>query len=125
MRPVVCCIFEADNAMTRGRAPKVVGLCPSDPGTPTPQNLTGSSIPRIVGRRNPPARLMFRRPRHVWWPNPLRAALSCAGSGGFKNRDEEIISSNSARSPKFLIGSTRPTLSYPDGLPKARVTVLQ
>jgi hypothetical protein len=43
-----------DRALTRGRAPNLTGLCPSDPGTPGPQGLTRLSGPMIVGPRYPP-----------------------------------------------------------------------
>ncbi len=39
----------AEDALTRGRARKIVGLCPSDPGTPSPMGLTRLSVPMIVG----------------------------------------------------------------------------
>ena len=46
------CAFVADDALTRGRAPKIVGLCPSDAGTPSPMGLTRLSVPMIVGPRS-------------------------------------------------------------------------
>ncbi len=39
----------ADDALTRGRAQKIVGLRPSAPGTPSPQGSTRLSVAMIVG----------------------------------------------------------------------------
>ena len=41
--------YQPDDALARGRAPKIVGLCPSDPRTPIPMGLTRLSVPMIAG----------------------------------------------------------------------------
>jgi hypothetical protein len=41
--------FGAERALTNGRAQKIVGLCPSATGTPSPPGLTRLSVPMIVG----------------------------------------------------------------------------
>ncbi len=42
-----------NGALANGRAQKIVGLCPSAPGTPNPQGLIRLSVPLIVGPRHP------------------------------------------------------------------------
>ncbi len=41
--------FRARSRLASGLAPKLIGLCPSDTGTPGPQGLTRLSVPMIVG----------------------------------------------------------------------------
>jgi hypothetical protein len=43
--------LQAEDALTKGRAQKIVGHCPSDAGTPSLRGLTRLSVPMVVGPR--------------------------------------------------------------------------